>query len=499
MLASTQRCNFEKVKHSILTMPTLVYVAHTPTMKLHISADRLFAAKGLRPIENEEDSNSEDSDIDVGEEDKEQDDKYEDISPPPPPTVTPPVAAKQPAQTRPSRTRRQPRPLPITTTLESTPAATKKRKATRTPPPAATKKRKASTAPPAATKKRKVTPTPPPAATKKRKATPTSPPAVTKKRKATPPTTPATPPTNKRKAAIPIAPAPTTSLVPLPDGSYETWEGFVDAGGYDITKNQAQIVKAWVKSLDPVWISEQVKFHKAIFGMRSELDPTARDGWADVLPKPHSMNFDFCCLILMVATPAVPDTKILAVFGKLFKENYVDPKWVLEQGEGNIRAILAPLGRQNDSARYITAIAGVWHSMPRDYRRLLAFPGVGPKVALVTIYECFKDGQGAPCDIHMVRIFKALGWMPTTISVSDSWVGKETSQHEFARAAIEGWFPKLFWSQLNQTWAGLGQLFRSQEHTSKIAQWVDHQAKDWDSTLRLSDLQKLTLIHGAYK
>jgi endonuclease III len=458
-------------------MPTLVYVASTPTLNLHISADRLFAAKGLLLIENEEDSNSEeDSDNDDSEEYKEHNDKYADISPPPPPTVTPPAAAKQPAQTRPSRTRRKPRPLPITTTLELTPAVSKKRKA--------------STAPPATTKKRKATPTTPlTPPTNKRKAA-----AANKKRNPTP-----TRPPTTTTTAIQIAPAPTTSLGPLPYGSYKTWEGLVDAGGYDITKNQAQIVKACVKSLDPVWISEQVKFHKAIFGMRSELDPTARDGWAEILPKRHSMNFDFCCLILMVATPAVPDSKILAVVGKLFKENYVDPKWVLEQGEGNIQAILAPLGRQNDSARYITDIAGVWHSMPRDYHQLLAFPEVGPKVALVTIYECFKDGQGAPCDIHMVHIFKALGWMPTTISLSDSWVGKETSQHEFARAAIKGWFPKIFWSQLNQTWAGLGQLFRSQDHTSKIAQWVDHQAKDWDSTLRLSDLQKLTLIHGAYK
>jgi hypothetical protein len=153
------------------------------------------------------------------------------------------------------------------------------------------------------------------------------------------------------------------------------------------------------------------------------------------------------------------------------------------QGSSHLGSLV---GRQHDSAKYITAIAGKWHSMPRDYRSLLSLPGVGLKVTLVTIYECFKDGQGAPCDVHMVHIFKALGWMPTTISLSDSWVGKETSQHEFARAAIEGWFPKIFWSKLNQTWAGLGQLFRNSEDTSKMAKWVDRQAKDWNSTFRLS-------------
>jgi len=70
-------------------------------------------------------------------------------------------------------------------------------------------------------------------------------------------------------------PSPFIPLVgSLPDGMYETWEAFVDAGGYNITKAQAQTVKAWVKSLDPVWIADQVKFHKAIFLIRLQLAPS---------------------------------------------------------------------------------------------------------------------------------------------------------------------------------------------------------------------------------
>jgi endonuclease III len=432
-------------------MPTLVFIE--PTMRLHITADRLFAAKGLRlEPEDNDDDNDDDEDEDKEEEDYEQEIEVHEvvddmqIPAPAPPAPTPK------ANTRASK-RRQPL-LPI--------VPTKKQAGQKGKPAAKTKVAK----------------------TKKTVAK-----AAPKAKKAIPPT----------KATLPTPAATSSLLGPLPDGSYETWEAFVDAGGYDITRSQALTVKAWVKSLDPVWISEQVKFHKAIFSMRLELEPSSRDGWADVLPKRHSMNFDFCCLILMVATPAVPDSKILPVFGKLFRDNYVDPKWILDQGESKLQAIFAPLGRQKETTKYVIGIAHAWQGMPRDYRRLLPFPGVGPKVALVTIDECFKHAQGVPCDIHMVRIFRTLGWMPTNISVSDSWAAKETSQHEFARAAIEGWFPNQFWSQLNKTWAGLGQLFRSTSDTTKMAQWVDKHAKDCDSTLRLSDLEKLTLIHGAYK
>jgi endonuclease III len=416
-------------------MPTLVQVA-VPTMKLHITAERLYAAKGLRlPVDEDSDGDSEEEEPIVV------------PSPPPPPPAT--------SRSRLITPRQQRKPL--------------------LPVPVATNRKLAQKGKAAARKK---------TATKKKAA-----PAKKKLPTPPPPTISPVPP-----------PAPTTNTSSsLPDGSYEIWEAFVDAGGYEITRSQALMVKAWVKSLDPVWIAEQVKFHRAIHAMRSELEPSARDGWADVLPPRHAMNFDFACLILMVATPAVPDSKILDVFGKLFSNHYVDPEWILAQGESKLQAIFAPLGRQKETTKYVIGIAHAWQGMPRDYRRLLAFPGVGPKVALVTIDECFKHAQGVPCDIHMVRIFKTLGWMPTTFSLSDSWGGKETSQHEFARAAIEGWFPKLFWSQLNQTWAGLGQLFRSTSDTTKIAQWADLQAKDWDSSLRLVDVEKLTLIHAAYK
>jgi endonuclease III len=486
-----------------LIMPTLfqtlVDASPTPTpprTTIKISAQRLhLAAKGLR---QEDYDDYKDDENEEEEEEEEEDDhhhhnkvnnKEDETTPPPIVTPPPPSAAKHqpPVQTptRPRQSRRRQTPTPAPLPIQAAPSSnssTKKRKVVTPARKATTKKKRA--APRTPINKR----TTPAAAAAAAAATTDLPAAATADLPAAAAAAATTPPA-----------AGTTDLPDLPDGSYETWEAFVDAGGYSISKSEARSVKAWVKSLDPVWISEQVKFHKGIVAMRSELDPTARDGWADVLPKPHSMNFDFCCLILMVATPSVPDTKILDVFGKLFKDNYVDSKWVMEQGQTKLAAILAPLGRQHDSAKYITAIAREWHSMPRDYRALLSHPGVGPKVALVTIYECFKDGQGAPCDVHMVRIFKALGWMPTMISLSDSWVGKETSQHELARAAIEGWFPKSFWSELNQTWAGLGQLFRSSEETTKMAQWVDRQTNDWNSTFRLSDLEKLTRIHGAYK
>jgi endonuclease III len=67
------------------------------------------------------------------------------------------------------------------------------------------------------------------------------------------------------------------------------------------------------------------------------------------------------------------------------------------------------------TAKYIVSIAEQWKGLPRNYWLLTDLPGVGAKVALVTVAECFNLFQGVPCDVHIVRIFKALNWMPRTL------------------------------------------------------------------------------------
>jgi endonuclease III len=233
--------------------------------------------------------------------------------------------------------------------------------------------------------------------------------------------------------------------------------------------------------------------------MRSTLDPTPRDIWAEVLPARNASNYDFCCLILMVATPLVTDTQIMEVFGKLFSENIVDSKWILEQGESKLEKIFAPLGRQKGTAKYIYGVAKNWKGMPRDYRLLLDFVGVGPKVAIVTIQECLALDQGVACDVHLVRIFQALGWMPTaSLSIFDSITLKK--DYELARAAIEGWFPPVFWGQLNRTWAGLGQLFRGGPDTvTDMEEWIGREVTDWNSSLRVGDMERLKLVQREHQ
>jgi hypothetical protein len=298
-------------------------------------------------------------------------------------------------------------------------------------------------------------------------------------------------------------------LPALPYGTYASWVNFVDEGGHWLTTDERVSVKRFVKlkRSNPVAVAEGLKFHRLVHAMRSELSSSARDAWDLVLPPRSYPNFEFCCLFLMIATPAVTDDSIILFFGLLFRGHHVTPQWVLNEGELGIAFRLRALGRQTMTAGYVHSAAKNWKGMPRDYRELSTFQGVEPKLSLVCMAVCFGDEQGAPYNVHMVRIFKAIGWMAVELDVDESLVkleterdkkGKTDNQYEVARACMEGWFPKIAWGELNQTWAGLGQLLNKKEERKKIAEFVDLQSMLWTGNWRSADRKAMSHILRAY-
>jgi hypothetical protein len=107
----------------------------------------------------------------------------------------------------------------------------------------------------------------------------------------------------------------------------------------------------------------------------------------------------------------------------------------------------------------------------------------------------------------MVRIFKAIGWMAVELDVDESLVkleterdkkGKTDNQFEVARACMEGWFPKIAWAELNQTWAGLGQSLKKKEERKQMSEFVDLQSMSWTGNWRSADRKAMSHILRAY-
>ncbi len=331
-----------------------------------------------------------------------------------------------------------------------------------------------------------------PAAVAKKKTAPTKKkinPAAAAKKKTNKETTY---PAKKMKKTAPLL----RPVLPI-DGNLETWKKFGDNGGYNISKPKWLRLRLWVSEQhdNPDVIADRVAFHRLIVDMKTQLRlKSPRDGWSEVLPKFTEANFFFATLMLMICTPLVPDKKIIDVFGGLFRDNEVTEKWVLDFGEENLAKKLAPLGMQKKSAKFVMKAAE--HMLnsppPRDYRDLMVLDGVGPKIALVTLQEAHGGAQGIPCDIHMCRMWTILNWIPSFDELGSCCdmlekSNEENFDYELARAAIEGWFPPFFWKELNQTWAGLGQLLNEEVSRKAICEFVDAATSDYNTPWRQAD------------
>ncbi|XP_015271086.1 PREDICTED: endonuclease III-like protein 1 [Gekko japonicus] len=84
--------------------------------------------------------------------------------------------------------------------------------------------------------------------------------------------------------------------------------------------------------------------------------------------------------------------------------------------------------------------------IPKTVAELVKLPGVGPKMAHLTMTIAWQDVSGIGVDTHVHRISNRL-----------KWVKKETKLPEETRQALENWLPRELWSEINWLLVGFGQ------------------------------------------
>merc|ERR1712039_1022600 len=108
------------------------------------------------------------------------------------------------------------------------------------------------------------------------------------------------------------------------------------------------------------------------------------------------------------------------------------------------------VGFRNNKAKFIRTAAQhclAHHGgrIPQTLEGLVALPGVGPKMAYLTLHSAFDAQQGLCVDTHVHRIANQLGWV-------------RTKTPEATRVALEEWLPREYWSGINVLLVGLGQV-----------------------------------------
>lgn len=111
--------------------------------------------------------------------------------------------------------------------------------------------------------------------------------------------------------------------------------------------------------------------------------------------------------------------------------------------------LIGKVGFHNLKTKYIKRTAEIlrdeWNGdIPDTIEGMVALPGVGPKMAYLTMSAAWGRDEGIGVDVHVHRITNRFGW-------------HKTNQPEETRAMLEAWLPKDKWHEINHLLVGFGQ------------------------------------------
>lgn len=122
---------------------------------------------------------------------------------------------------------------------------------------------------------------------------------------------------------------------------------------------------------------------------------------------------------------------------------------LLAVSESGLNALICKVGFHNTKAKHIKQTAEILRDrfggdIPDTAEGLISLPGVGPKMAYLTLSAAWGRDEGIGVDVHVHRITNLWGWHATRTP-------------EQTRAALEAWLPRNKWHDINRLLVGLGQ------------------------------------------
>ncbi|XP_039255497.2 endonuclease III-like protein 1 [Styela clava] len=124
---------------------------------------------------------------------------------------------------------------------------------------------------------------------------------------------------------------------------------------------------------------------------------------------------------------------------------------VLKMQDSKLGDLIYPVGFWKKKISYLKRTAEVLKKeydcdIPNSVEDLVKLPGVGPKMAYLTMTCAWNKVVGIGVDVHVHRIANRL-----------KWVRKQTSEPEKTRKELEDWLPQSYWREVNWLLVGFGQ------------------------------------------
>lgn len=133
------------------------------------------------------------------------------------------------------------------------------------------------------------------------------------------------------------------------------------------------------------------------------------------------------------------------------KEHGLKPETIFKTDISALEKIIYPISFYKNKSKFIHQTSGILiekykSDIPNKITDLLKLPGVGPKMAHLTMKIAWNIVTGIGVDVHAHRIANRLGW-----------VKKPTKDAEKTRISLEEWVPFKLWDEINILLVGFGQ------------------------------------------
>ncbi|KPI83344.1 putative endonuclease III [Leptomonas seymouri] len=158
----------------------------------------------------------------------------------------------------------------------------------------------------------------------------------------------------------------------------------------------------------------------------------------------------FHTLVALMLSAQTKDN-VTAVAMQTLIQRGLTPQSVQAMTESDLDSCICKVGFHNTKAKNIKKVADIivsdYHGhVPREYSDLIAFPGVGPKMAHLFLQDADNRIIGIGVDTHVHRISQRFGFVPNTVKTPED-----------TRKALESWLPRKHWGTINHLMVGLGQ------------------------------------------
>jgi len=155
-------------------------------------------------------------------------------------------------------------------------------------------------------------------------------------------------------------------------------------------------------------------------------------------------------LVSLLLSSQTKDQITSEAVGKLIQHGLTVTR-ILQTSEAVIDSMISKVSFHNRKANYLKRVAVVLQEqydgdIPSTLQELVALPGIGPKMAYLTLDHAWDRTEGIGVDVHVHRISNRL-----------QWVRRPTKEPEDTRRDLQDLIDRDLWREANRLLVGFGQ------------------------------------------